>query len=41
MPATIGYNDGSKQPYKATEYADMRGIVDFGNLIQFAPYEKG
>lgn len=41
MPATISYDDKSKKPYMASEYADMRGIVDFGNLIQFAPYEKG
>jgi len=37
----IDFNDGSKKPYKASGYSDMRGIVDFGNLIQFAPYEKG
>lgn len=41
MPATIAFDDGSKKPYLASQYADMRGIVDFGNLIQFAPYEKG
>lgn len=37
----ININDYSKQPYRAEGYADMRGIVDFGNLVQFAPYEKG
>lgn len=37
----IDFDDGSKKPYKAEGYADMRGIVDFGNLIQFAPFEKG
>lgn len=33
--------DFSKRPYAAKEYADMRGVVDFGNLAQFAPYEGG
>ena len=40
----IGYidtNDGAKKPYNAASYADMRGVVDFGNLVQFAPYETG
>jgi hypothetical protein len=37
----ITFDDGSKKPYRADNYADMRGIVDFGNLIQFAPFEKG
>lgn len=31
----------SKMPYAASEYSDMRGVVDFGNLAQFAPYESG
>ena len=39
--AFINTNDNSKQPYKASSYADMRGVVDFGNLAQFAPYETG
>lgn len=39
--AYIDFNDGSKKPYTADNYADMRGVVDFGNLMQFAPYERG
>lgn len=31
----------SKQPYDREVYADNRGVVDFGNLLQFAPYESG
>ena len=38
---TINTGDYSKQAYTANQYADMRGIVDFGNLLQFAPYESG
>ena len=34
-------SDFSKHPYGAGEYMDMRGVVDFGNLAQFAPYESG
>lgn len=42
MAAKIGYSDVySKMPYQASEYSDMRGVVDFGNLAQFAPYESG
>lgn len=37
----IDTNDGSKKPFAADSYMDMRGVVDFGNLVQFAPYEKG
>lgn len=37
----IPTNDGAKQPFSASSYADMRGVVDFGNLVQFAPYETG
>ena len=38
---TINSHDYTKQAYAASEYADMRGVVDFGNLMQFAPYEGG
>lgn len=38
---TINSGDYSKQAYTAENYADMRGVVDFGNLLQFAPYESG
>jgi hypothetical protein len=38
---TINSHDYTKQAYSANEYADMRGVVDFGNLMQFAPYEGG
>lgn len=34
-------NTGAKKPYAATEYADTRGVFDYGNLYQFAPYEGG
>lgn len=37
----IDTKDYSKAPWKATEYANMRGVVDWGNLFQFAPYESG
>lgn len=37
----IETNDYSKAPWKASEYANMRGVVDWGNLFQFAPYESG
>ena len=33
--------DYSKSPSSTKEYMDMRGVVDFGNLMQFAPYESG
>ena len=38
---TINTHDYTKMPYTAETYADMRGVVDFGNLMQFAPYESG
>lgn len=38
---TINTHDFTKMPYTAETYADMRGVVDFGNLMQFAPYESG
>lgn len=38
---TINTHDYTKQAYTAENYADMRGVVDFGNLMQFAPYEGG
>ena len=38
---SINTHDYTKMPYAAEEYADMRGVVDFGNLMQFAPYESG
>ena len=38
---TINSHDYTKQAYTAEQYADMRGVVDFGNLMQFAPYEGG
>lgn len=41
MASYVKFNDNSKKPYTADGYADMRGVVDFGNLVQFAPYEKG
>ena len=42
MPTpTINTHDYTKMPYTAETYADMRGVVDFGNLMQFAPYESG
>lgn len=41
MAKTINMKDFTKQPYTAESYADMRGVVDFGNLMQFAPYESG
>lgn len=41
MASTIDINDYSKQPYAANQYANMRGVVDWGNLFQFAPYESG
>lgn len=41
MPVLAQVRDGSKRPYSASEYADQRGIVDYGNLVQFAPYETG
>ena len=34
-------NNFTKRPYSAGQYSDMRGVVDFGNLAQFAPYEGG
>lgn len=37
----IDTGDYSKKPYTADSYQDLRGVVDFGNLIQFAPYEGG
>ena len=37
----IDTKDYSKAPWKASEYANMRGVVDWGNLFQFAPYESG
>lgn len=40
-PGTGKNSDFSKMPYAAHEYMDMRGVVDFGNLAQFAPYESG
>ena len=36
----IDYNDMSKRPNKLT-VSDFRGVVDWGNLLQFAPYETG
>lgn len=41
MPKEIKMNDNSLNPYTAESYADLRGIVEFGNLGQFAPYEGG
>lgn len=35
------FDDGSKNPWSSKSYMDMRGVVDYGNLIQFAPYETG
>ena len=40
-PSYIENYDNSLQPYKATNYADLRGVVEYGNLLQFAPYETG
>lgn len=37
----IPINDYSKEPFSADKYANMRGVVDWGNLFQFAPYESG
>lgn len=37
----IDTGDYSKKPWNASEYANMRGVVDWGNLFQFAPYESG
>ena len=37
----VDTKDYTKAPWKATEYANMRGVVDWGNLFQFAPYESG
>lgn len=34
-------SDFSKLPKSTKDYMDMRGVVDFGNLMQFAPYESG
>lgn len=39
--AIIETKDYSKEPNAASEYADMRGVVDYGNLFQFAPFEGG
>lgn len=39
--AYIDTQDYSKKPFNADSYADMRGVVDFGNLAQFAPYQTG
>ena len=36
-----GSGEFTKSPYEAGNYSDMRGVVDFGNLAQFAPYESG
>lgn len=41
MAEYITTGDYSKSPYKANQYANMRGVVDWGNLLQFAPYESG
>ena len=37
----VNLTDYSKRPYASKVYADMRGVVDFGNLLQFAPFEGG
>ena len=37
----VDIGDYSKKFYSADSYMDLRGVVDFGNLIQFAPYESG
>ena len=37
----VDIGDYSKKFYNANSYMDLRGVVDFGNLIQFAPYESG
>lgn len=41
QPTEINFDDGSLKPYSADNYADLRGVVDYGNLLQFAPYESG
>ena len=41
MASYIDVDDYSKKPYSAKTYANMRGVVDWGNLFQFAPYESG
>ena len=33
--------DYSKRPTASSRYVNMRGVVDFGNLLQFAPFEGG
>ena len=38
---TINTHDYTKRPLASETYADMRGIVDWGNLLQFAPFESG
>lgn len=37
----IDLKDGSLNPFKSSTYADLRGVVEFGNLAQFAPFEGG
>lgn len=41
MGNPIDIKDGSLAPYDASGYADLRGIVEYGNLTQFAPFEGG
>lgn len=33
--------DGSKIPIAASQYSNQRGVIDYGNLAQFAPYQSG
>lgn len=33
--------DYSKPTFSAASFMDQRGVVDYGNLLQFAPYETG
>ena len=33
--------DYSKPTFSASSFMDQRGVVDYGNLLQFAPYEGG
>lgn len=37
----IDTQDYTKPVYAASSYMDQRGVVDYGNLLQFAPYETG